>query len=297
MKVKVNKHKAVKDTWEPVDIVPVDIVDVKVSDPVPEPETVSDSNPNGGTDNNSRPDFIFKINMEYYNNKTGKRSAMRAATDYFRKYVHGKLVGNSDYINSAIVLSDSLQYPEVFDDRKDGTETVEVVVGPESNTDINFINRIIREATKTTQDEFPNIICNFSISCDKSKINIVYPTNDLLTQSACIGFGRLVTMSYQTRNNKSVDDHTRGECFKRIYDTIKYAYVCGHNVIIIPNGFIRITDKKDNPYSDKKIDFLANFIMAAVFMNGGDFDYIPETLYVPDINEKEKQSWNNGWRF
>lgn len=296
--VKIETESTGIDTWEPVNI--------NFSDLASKLETVSNVNTNDAIDANLRPEFVFHANIEYvheinvkhnHENENAEIAEVRNATDYFRKYVHDKLVGNPDYINSAIVLSDSLQYPEAFNDKEDGAETVEVIVGPESNTAPSTINRIIYEARKITEDIYTNIACTCGVSCDTSKINIAYPTNDLLTQSACVGFGRLVTMAYQTRHNKSVDDHARGECFERIHDSINTAYACGDNVIIIPNGFVRITDKKDDPYSDKKMDFLTNFIMATVFMNGGDFDYIPETLYIPDINEKEKQSWNNGWRF
>lgn len=279
------------------------IVDIKFSNLAPELETVSDVNTNDSINANSRPEFVFHANIGYvheidvkhnHENENAEIAEVRAATQYFRKYVHDRLVGNPDYINLAIVL---LRYPEVFDNIKGVTETVEVVVDPKSNTDPSTINRIIYEARKITEDTYTNISCACGVSCDTSKITLIYPTNDVLTQSACVGFGRLVTMAYQSRHNNSVDDHARGECFDRIHDSINTAYACGDNIIIIPNGFVRITDKKNNPYPDKKIDFLVNFIMAMVFMNGGDFDYIPETLYVPDINEKEKQSWNSGWRF
>ena len=66
----------------------------------------------------------------------------RKATEFIRSKIHNGLKGNSEYINSDIVLTDSLQYPSQYPTKDDKTEIVEVVMAPSiltTRTDIIYI--------------------------------------------------------------------------------------------------------------------------------------------------------------
>lgn len=306
--VKIEAESIGIDAWEPVD--------EKVSDIVPELEAdqVNPENPEKDSDpekedvdskkselalvpvpehnlleNHFHAEYYFSARL-YHEDKNAKFDyCLTNALTYLKSSIYNKLTEdptfacdyNNGYISASFI--------------NDG---VELTLAPQSKVSVSTLHKMITDTIDMVEKRYSSILLVTSMEVNPKTIPVIYPTHDILTLSSCKAVSRLVTMLYQFRENKGIDDHSRGECFERIKEKIYTAYNYGHNVIMVNDIFIKITNKDDYRYTEgKQIDYMANLIMAVMIATGGNFKDSIYDFKIKDIDTVIKNGKKNGWRF
>lgn len=313
--VKIETESTGIDTWEPVD--------VKVSDLVPEPEVdqVEPENPEKNNDPekediDSKKSELALVPVPEHNPSVPERNLLENhfhAEYYFsvRLYHEDKNAKFDYYLTNALTYLKSSIYNKLTEDQtfscdyKNGyisasfiNDGVEITLAPQSKVSVSTLHKMITDTIDMVEKRYSSILLMTSMEVNPKTIPVIYPTHDILTLSSCKAMSRLVTMLYQFRENKGIDDHSRGECFERIKEKIYTAYNYGYNVIMVNDIFIKITNKDDYRYTEgKQIDHMANLIMAVMIATGGNFKDIIYDFKIKDIDTVNKNGKKNGWRF
>ena len=236
-------------------------------------------------------EYYFSVRL-YHGDKNEKLDYYHTnALRYIKSSIYNKLTEdptftydyNNGYISTSFI--------------NDG---VELTLKPQSKISANTLHKMITNVIDTVEKQYSSILLVTSMEVNPRTIPFIYPIHDILTLSSCKAMSRLVTMLYQSRENKGIDDHSRGECFERIKEKIHNAYDYEYNVIMVNDIFIKITNKNDCCYiEEKQIDYIVTIIMAVLIATGGNFediicDFKIDDEEIDDINENGKK---NGWRF
>lgn len=245
-------------------------------------------------------DTIYKITL--YSKDSAE---LKCATDLVRENINHYLVftvdtAYADYTDDIIVLSDSMSYPNVFSDRPEGTEVVEVVRGFNAKTTEADMLEIIMKSIIQSRHIYPEVAINWEMyqagnempdtkpaeteeettaPVNDPMISFINPSSVLTNtaQDASKDIVELVCMSrYGALNYKKLNEFR-----KRITGVIADAYAKELNAVSIPYGFVKVVPNlEETKYSENKIRTLAYYTMALIFASGGDYDTDVEASFV-----------------
>ena len=239
-------------------------------------------------------DTIHKITLYSKNDED-----LKCATELIRGNIHYKLrdIRNNDYIESRTVFSDSLHYDDIYSNRPDNSEVVEVVRNSDAKTTEAEMLEVIMTSILQSRYTYPNVVIDWKIyqkgnetsgtnhKEDKITLNVdpIIPfvnAERRLTDSDNLAYKdiiKLICLSrYGTLNDKKLDEFR-----KRITGVISDAYAKGLNAIAIPCGYIKVVPNLENTkYSERKISILAYYVMVLIFASGGDYDTDVEAVFV-----------------